>query len=649
MTNKPSVKPDVTATGDASTKPSGQKSSRGEGAVLALDMSPDAITLLQQVPGGWQDIGKADPQSAEFSEQIEWLRVEALARTSPPQPILIWLPAEQVLIRSHAIEARGANARRSAAADHFERNDKMRREELEIAVSPPIVGDPTATCLAILAQTRREAEQYATRWGFQPGEVSCRGYEIRFGGYPRFQACDTTPVRHARTGATYAGIGLGGLVAASLTAVVMWGVLQIGKEQLRPPPPVISDVADFAAVRLADTDPSASDGLVPPVQAPTAQGLAWPTVVRDAAQPVTTHPMLWTAAFTAFDDRRAAPDLGYRSVSERLVLGHAPSRAQGSPQLANLAVPASALGDLPEMSYPQDTQPEAVVASVVVDRSVAPGDPTAEARSIETDVSAETEPPIDIDGVHVAALTSKLDLPETVPQPQPRRSAAEPDAIVPKVDSPDAAADPAATDTPQTESRTAPAIEDQVEIAVWTEASGVPMPVNRPGAEPAAVTKIVVAIEPTPEPAAQPATPELPDVAEAAPEAETELGLAASLEQSPVPLYRPDRLARQIEKAVVRVLTTTAPADPTPAPSGPVARSVRQAATEEGLPLERTSLIGIINVNSGREALIRLPNGRFRRVGRGDVLDGWEVSLIGRDALRLSRSGKNHTLLLVGR
>jgi hypothetical protein len=63
--------------------------------------------------------------------------------------------------------------------------------------------------------------------------------------------------------------------------------------------------------------------------------------------------------------------------------------------------------------------------------------------------------------------------------------------------------------------------------------------------------------------------------------------------------------------------------------------------------LDRTALIGIFNLNTGRKALLRLPNGRYRSVIVGDVLDGWRVSMIGVDAMRITRSGEDRTFLLV--
>ncbi len=78
-------------------------------------------------------------------------------------------------------------------------------------------------------------------------------------------------------------------------------------------------------------------------------------------------------------------------------------------------------------------------------------------------------------------------------------------------------------------------------------------------------------------------------------------------------------------------------------------KSVQEAATEQGLPLDQVTLIGILDLESGRRALLRLPNGRYRSVVVGDVLDGWRISLIGLDALRVTRSGQDRTLLLVSR
>ena len=77
--------------------------------------------------------------------------------------------------------------------------------------------------------------------------------------------------------------------------------------------------------------------------------------------------------------------------------------------------------------------------------------------------------------------------------------------------------------------------------------------------------------------------------------------------------------------------------------------SVGSAATDQGLPLDRTALIGILNLDGNRRALLRMPDGRYRSVVVGDVLEGWKVSAIGVDAMRISKGGQDRTLPLVSR
>jgi hypothetical protein len=152
-----------------------------------------------------------------------------------------------------------------------------------------------------------------------------------------------------------------------------------------------------------------------------------------------------------------------------------------------------------------------------------------------------------------------------------------------------------------------------------------------------------------PTPAAAPTTPD-PDntgpdnigisapakLEEPDPDAPTDF---ASL-HAPMPKPRPKRPTVPRELPSISAL---------PAITGIGPRSIRSAATEQGLPMDRATLIGIINLETGRKALLRLPNGRYRSVVVGDVLDGWRVSLIGFDAMRITRSGEDRTLLLINR
>jgi hypothetical protein len=113
----------------------------------------------------------------------------------------------------------------------------------------------------------------------------------------------------------------------------------------------------------------------------------------------------------------------------------------------------------------------------------------------------------------------------------------------------------------------------------------------------------------------------------------TDSRLAAA--QAPPPPPRPQRPRRSAPAAV----------PPTRAAAPPV----ESAAAQGTLALGATSLIGVIDANSGREALLRTPSGDYLKVARGDEVAGWRVSAIGHDAMRLTRGGESRTLLLVTR
>jgi len=91
------------------------------------------------------------------------------------------------------------------------------------------------------------------------------------------------------------------------------------------------------------------------------------------------------------------------------------------------------------------------------------------------------------------------------------------------------------------------------------------------------------------------------------------------------------------------------PASLLPALGGATSSKVRNAATDQGLPLDQTALIGVLNLDGGRKALLRMPDGRYKSVVVGDEVDGWRVSAIGVDAMKFSKSGQDRTLQLVNR
>ena len=188
-------------------------------------------------------------------------------------------------------------------------------------------------------------------------------------------------------------------------------------------------------------------------------------------------------------------------------------------------------------------------------------------------------------------------------------------------------------------------ISGVMEPAVWvdgvsrlantTSPPQTPAAVEPPPAEPATPAadgakpvEVAEALLPAPIPVPQPARTD--------PDAPTKFASLAS----PLPKTRPARPAMPRELPSLATLSAL---------TGTAQRPIRATATEPGRPLTHTALISILNLDTGRKALLRLPNGRYRSVIVGDVLDGWRVSMIGADAMRITRSGEDRTLPLVTR
>ena len=77
----------------------------------------------------------------------------------------------------------------------------------------------------------------------------------------------------------------------------------------------------------------------------------------------------------------------------------------------------------------------------------------------------------------------------------------------------------------------------------------------------------------------------------------------------------------------------------------PSTASVARAATERNqIALRRVNLIGVYGSDASRRALVRLPNGRYRKVQVGDKLDGGQVAAIGSDELRYIKRGQSVVL-----
>ncbi len=130
-------------------------------------------------------------------------------------------------------------------------------------------------------------------------------------------------------------------------------------------------------------------------------------------------------------------------------------------------------------------------------------------------------------------------------------------------------------------------------------------------------------------------------------------GSVLAVAQSRVPPIRPGNIADIVAAAQRAPAAEAAPAVPAAAiaaqPSIPSNASVAAAATEENaIRLRNVNLIGVTGTPSNRRAMVRLPSGRFVRVGVGDRLDGGRVAAIGENSLQYVRNGRTITLDIPG-
>ncbi|MDX1781471.1 MAG: hypothetical protein R3256_09130 [Thalassovita sp.] len=82
-------------------------------------------------------------------------------------------------------------------------------------------------------------------------------------------------------------------------------------------------------------------------------------------------------------------------------------------------------------------------------------------------------------------------------------------------------------------------------------------------------------------------------------------------------------------------------------PTMPSKASVaRQATVKNQINLRKINLIGVYGQTSDRRALVRLSNGRYKKVKVGDRIDGGKIAAIGETELRYVKSGRSITLTM---
>lgn len=125
----------------------------------------------------------------------------------------------------------------------------------------------------------------------------------------------------------------------------------------------------------------------------------------------------------------------------------------------------------------------------------------------------------------------------------------------------------------------------------------------------------------------------------------TEESSATSLRPRP----RPASLAARIEQARQAAAAEPVHADQRMSIPIPSTASVARAATETNqISLRKVNLIGVYGSPGDRRALVRLANGKYRKVEVGDRLDGGQVAAIGDNELHYVKRGRTVVLKMPG-
>ena len=120
---------------------------------------------------------------------------------------------------------------------------------------------------------------------------------------------------------------------------------------------------------------------------------------------------------------------------------------------------------------------------------------------------------------------------------------------------------------------------------------------------------------------------------------------AQAVTASLTPNTRPSDFASTVERAQEQTAATPVPVAQVLTPSLPSRASVaRQATQKNAINLRKINLIGVYGSPNSRRALVRLGNGRYKKVQVGDRLDGGQVAAIGDSELRYVKRGRNLTL-----
>ncbi|WP_301070126.1 hypothetical protein [Pseudooceanicola sp.] len=146
---------------------------------------------------------------------------------------------------------------------------------------------------------------------------------------------------------------------------------------------------------------------------------------------------------------------------------------------------------------------------------------------------------------------------------------------------------------------------------------------------------------------AAPAATDTPVPDDAAAPSDFDSGTALAVAASRRPAVRPgnmESIVAAAAQASIRPVVAVAPAQSVQ-PAIPSKASVtRQATVRDAIDLNKINLIGVYGQPASRRALVRMSDGRYRKVKVGDSIDGGRISSIGDGELRYTKGGRNHVL-----
>ena len=166
---------------------------------FALDLSNDAIRLLERQAEGWAEIGCADLSDPRLDRRLATLR--SLAESLAPEGFCskLILPNSQILYMTLAAPGPDAQARRIQIRRALEGRTPYAVDDLIFDWS----GSGPSVRVAVLANvTLEEAETFAEAYGFRPAAFVAVPQDGTFGGEPFF-GLTSMAARHLPPGLRY--------------------------------------------------------------------------------------------------------------------------------------------------------------------------------------------------------------------------------------------------------------------------------------------------------------------------------------------------------------------------------------------------------------------------------------------------------------